>query len=140
MNTAEKVIYSNVFGTVTDQRIILNYAFGTEDIPVAQIHSVTFRHKRNYAIALISFSAGILLVPAIVWYMQYSGGSKAILLIVISVLGILSGIANWIGHHNVEIRTGERKRRTLKVEIYQREDGRQFADAAKGVVVPARPA
>jgi hypothetical protein len=136
MDTAEKIIYSNVFGTVTDQRIILNHSSGTEDIPVAQISSVSFRRRRNYIIAAFSFLTGLLLIPAIVLYVQYTGGSNAFLLVVSSLLGILSGIANWIGHHDVVIRTEERKRKTLKVEMSQREDGRQFVDAAQGVMIP----
>jgi hypothetical protein len=59
METNEKMLFSNSFDLLTDKRIILNYKKGTEDLPVGQITSVSYQHRRNYvfptALFLIQF-------------------------------------------------------------------------------------
>jgi hypothetical protein len=130
MDTSEKIIYSNTFGTVTDRRIILNHRSGTEDIPIEQISSITFQHKRNYFFAIGSFVAiAILLIPLFV--NDYIPGSVTIISISGVLFFILSGISNWIGHHNIVVSLGGQNRKPLKVEMAKTRDGRQFVEAVK---------
>jgi hypothetical protein len=130
MDNAEKIIYSNAFGTVTDRRVVLNYRSGTEDIPVEKISSISFHHNRNYFLAIGSLVAiVILLLPLFV--NDHIPGS----IITISSLGVLffllSGIANWIGHHNILVGVAGKNRKPLKVEMGKTREGRQFVDAVK---------
>lgn len=101
METNEKILFSNTFGSVTDKRIILNYKNGTEEIPVGQVTSVSYKQQRNYFFAIGSFaiSIGGLIVMITNLNRINSGGVLIILLVVI--FGFLAGVANWIGHHNI---------------------------------------
>lgn len=130
MDTSEKIIYSNTFGTVTDKRIILNYKSGTEDIPIGQITSISLQHKRNYFFAIGSFIAiALVLIPLFV--NEYIPSSVTIISIIAVLFFILSGIANWIGHHNIIVSVGGQNGKPLKVEMAKTKDGRQFVEAVK---------
>ena len=122
MDIPEKFVYSNTFGTITDKRVFLNYKTGTESIPLDQVNTVSFLHKRNYFFAVGSFGA-ILLTP------MYFANTITVLIIVLFFL--LSGIANWIGHHYIIVLVRGKDKKPLKVEMAKTKEGKQFVEALK---------
>ena len=137
METNEKMLFSNSFGSVTDKRIILNYKSGTEDLPVGQITSVSYQHKRNYVFAFGGFliSLGGLIAIAILANISNLNGAGVLIILLIIIVALLSGIANWIGHHNIQISAGGKDRKPLRAEMSKTRDGREFVDAVKRVVI-----
>lgn len=134
MDTNEKIIFSNTFGSVTDKRVILNYKSGTEDIPVGQITSISYQHKRNYFFSIGGFLiGGVGLLGILSNVTKAAIGVLVILLLVI--IGFLSGVANWIGHHNIVISVGGKDRKPLKAELSKTKEGREFVEAVKRAVI-----
>lgn len=131
MAIAEKVIYTNNFGTVTDKRVILIYKSGTEDIPISQISSIAFQHRRNYFFAIGGFVTGLIAIIFMLGNIEHLPGTAVLMIILLVILALLTGIANWIGHHDIVISTGGQNRKPLKVEMAKTRDGRQFVDAVK---------
>jgi len=126
MDIAEKFVYSNTFGTITDKRIFLNYKSGSESFPLDQVDTVSFLRRRNYFFAVGSFLA-VGLTP-----MYFA---NAITVIIIMLFFMILGIANWIGHHNIIVRVGGQKKSPLKVEMAKTKDGKQFVEALKKSIV-----
>jgi len=135
METNEKVLFINSFGTVTDKRIILNYKSGTEDLPVGSITSVSYQHKRNYVFAIGGFLITIGGLVAILAEISHIGGAEVLIILLLIIVALLSGIANWIGHHNIQISAGGKDRKPLKAEMSKTREGREFVDAVKRAVI-----
>lgn len=135
MENKENIVFSNSFGTVTNKRIVLNYKSGSEDLPVGQITSVAYKHKRNYFLAVGSFILCLGGLIILISQLHIIGGAEVLLLLVFIVIALLSGIANWIGHHNICIGTGGKDRKPLKAEMSKTRDGRDFVEAVKKVVI-----
>lgn len=135
METNEKMLFSNSFGSVTDKRIILNYKSGTEDLPVGQITSVSYQHKRNYVFAIGGFLISLGGLIAILVNTSNLNGAGVLIILLIIILALLSSIANWIGHHNIQISAGGKDRKPLRAEMSKTRDGREFVDAVKRVVI-----
>jgi hypothetical protein len=130
MDTSEKIIYSSSLGTVTDATVTLNYKSGPEEIPIWLITSVNLKHVRNYFYSLGSIVAiFLLIVPILV--NQYVPGFLMIFSVVATLFFILSGIANWIGHHNLIVGVSNRDKKPLKVEMAKTKEGRQFTEAIR---------
>ncbi len=135
METNEKLLFSNSFGSVTDKRIILNYKSGTEDLPIGQITSVSYQHKRNYVFAIGGFLISLGGLVAMLANIRYVGGAQALITLVGIIFFLLSGIANWIGHHNIQISAGGNDRKPLRAEMSKTREGREFVDAVKRVLI-----
>lgn len=135
METNEKIIFSNSFGSVTDKRIILNYKSGTEDLPIVQITSVSYQHKRNYVLAIGSFLICLSGLVAMFTNISNIGGAEVLIILLFLFVVLLSGIANWIGHHNIQISVGGKDRKPLKAEMSKTREGRDFVDAVKRAVI-----
>ncbi|MBM3456197.1 MAG: hypothetical protein FJX80_13820 [Bacteroidetes bacterium] len=135
METTEKILFSNSFGSVTDKRIILNYKSGTEDLPIGQITSVSYQHKRNYVFAIGSFLITIGGLVAMLENISHTGGAEVLIILLFVIIALLSGIANWIGHHNIQISAGGKDRKPLKAEMSKTREGREFVDAVKRAVI-----
>ncbi len=135
METNEKLLFSNSFGSVTDKRIILNYKSGTEDLPIGQITSVSYQHKRNYVFAIGGFLISLGGLVAMLANIRYVGGAQALITLVGIIFFLLSGIANWIGHHNIQISAGGNDRKPLRAEMSKTREGREFVDAVKRIVI-----
>jgi hypothetical protein len=138
METTEKIIFSNVFGTVTDKRIILNFKNGSEDLPIGQITSVGFQHIRNNFMTFFSFSCAMLGLLGL--YMLFTiyhglGGGETLIILIIVIFAILSGIANWIGHHTIIISSGGMNRKPIKVEMSKTREGKEFVNAIKRMII-----
>lgn len=128
MNNTEKIIYSNSLGSVTDKRVILNYKSGTEDISLWLISSVRFKHKRNYFFSIGSLVAVLLLATPLL-VNDHNPGSLIIVTFIGILFFILSGLANWIGHHNIVINVSGQNIRPLKVEMAKTKEGKRLVDA-----------
>ena len=135
METNEKMLFSNSFGSVTDKRIILNYKSGTEDLPIGQITSVSYQHKRNYVFSIGGFLISLGGLVAMLANIRYVGGAQALITLVGIIFFLLSGIANWIGHHNIQISAGGKDRKPLRAEMSKTREGREFVDAVKRAVI-----
>lgn len=134
METEEKITYINNFGTVTDKRIIINYKTGTEEIPIGQISSVAFLHKRNYFFSIGGFAIVLLGIIEIIANLERLSGVAVLIIILFIIFAFLSGFANWIGHHTIVISTAGKNRKPLKVEFSKTHEGRQFVDAVKKAI------
>ena len=135
MLSEEKMIFNNVFGSVTDKRIIINYKDGAEDIPLAQISSVSFKHERSYFFSFGGFIAAIVVLFIMLSLINDMPGGMVLFMVLVIIIGILSGIANWIGHHNIIISSNGNNRKSVKVEIAKTREGRQFTDAVKKQII-----
>lgn len=135
METNEKILFSNTFGSVTDKRIILNYKSGTEDIPVGQVTSVSYKHDRNYFFSIGGFVVGVGGLLVMFGNISRLGGAEVLVILLVAIIGLLSGIANWIGHHNVVISAGGKDRKPLRAEMSKTREGREFVDAVKKAVI-----
>jgi hypothetical protein len=130
----EHLQFSNTFGSVTDKRIVLNYKNGSEEIPIGQITSISFQKARNMFMSIFSFIISILLIVyiiAIVNSRNSEGGIFVLIASLIFILSVLSGIANWIGHHNIAISAGGKDRKPIKVEMSKTREGKDFVNAIK---------
>lgn len=135
METNEKILFSNSFGSVTDKRIILNYKSGTEDLPIGQITSVSYQHKRNYVFAIGGFLICLGGLVAMFANISNIAGAEVLIILLFVIVAFLSGIANWIGHHNIIISAGGKDRKSLKAEMSKTREGREFVDAVKRAVI-----
>lgn len=135
METTEKILFSNSFGSVTDKRIILNYKSGTEDLPIGQITSVSYQHQRNYVFAFGGFLITLGGLVAMLANISHIGGAEVLIILLFVIVALLSGIANWIGHHNIQISAGGKDRKPLKAEMSKTREGREFVDAVKRAVI-----
>ena len=135
METNEKILFSNSFGSVTDKRIILNYKSGTEDLPVGQITSVSYQHSRNYVFAIGGFLICVGGLVAMFANISNIGGAEVLIILLFIIVALLSGIANWIGHHNIQISAGGKDRKPLRAEMSKTREGREFVDAVKRAVI-----
>jgi len=135
METNEKILFSNSFGSVTDKRIILNYKSGTEDLPVGQITSVSYQHRRNYVFAIGGFLIFLYGLITMLANISNIGGAEVLIILLFLIVALLSGIANWIGHHNIQISAGGKDRKPLRAEMSKTREGREFVDAVKRAVI-----
>ena len=124
METNEKILFSNSFGSVTDKRIILNYKSGTEDLPVGQITSVSYQHRRNYVFAIGGFLISLGGLIAMLANISNIGSAEVLIVLLFIIVALLSGIANWIGHHNIQISAGGKDRKPLRAEMSKTREGR----------------
>ena len=135
MEANEKILFSNTFGSVTDKRVILNYKSGTEDIPVGQVTSISYKHDRNYFFSIGGFVVGVGGLIVMIGSLRHLGGAEVLIILLVAIVGLLSGIANWIGHHNIVISAGGKDRKPLRAEMSKTREGREFMDAVKKAVI-----
>ena len=116
METNEIFLFSNSLGSVTDKRIILNYKRGTEDLLVRQVASIRFQHYRNYFLSISSFLISLVGLIAMFVNLSDLDGAVVFVILVFVIFGLLSGIANWIGHYSILITSGGIDRKPIKVK------------------------
>ena len=130
----EHLKFSNTFGSVTDKRIVLNHKNGSEEIPIGQITSISFQKARNTFMSIFSFLFSILIILWIVTVINSRSSEGSIIVLIASVLlivSVLSGIANWIGHHNIVISAGGKDRKPIRVEMSKTREGKDFVNAIR---------
>ncbi len=104
------------------------------DIPIGQISSISFPCKRNYFFAIGSLIATILVLIILLGNLDNVDGKDTIIMLLLVLYLILSGTANWIGHHTIIVSTSGQNRKPLKVEMSKTKEGRQFITAVKKTV------
>ena len=62
------------------------------------------------------------------------GGIIVLITSVLLILSVLSGIANWIGHHNIVISAGGNDRKPIRVEMSKTREGNEFVKAVKKLI------
>jgi hypothetical protein len=130
----EHLQFSNTFGSVTDKRIVLNHKNGSEEIPIGQITSISFQKARNTFMSIFSFLFSILIIFYITTVINSRSSEGGIIVLIASVLlivSVLSGIANWIGHHNIVISVSGKDRKPIRVEMSKTREGKDFVNAIK---------
>jgi hypothetical protein len=130
----EHLQFSNTFGSVTDKRIVLNHKNGSEEIPIGQITSISFQKARNVFMSIFSFLFSILIIVYIVTIINSRSSEGSIIVLIASallIISVLSGIANWIGHHNIVISAGGKDRKPIRVEMSKTREGKDFVNAIK---------
>lgn len=130
----ERLHFSNLFGSVTDKRIVLNHKNGSEEIPIGQITSISFQKARNTFMSIFSFLFSILIIVYMVAVINSRSSEGSIIVLIASVLlivSVLSGIANWIGHHNIVISAGGKDRKPIRVEMSKTREGKEIVNAIK---------
>jgi hypothetical protein len=135
MESNEKLLFSNSFGTITDKRIILNHKSGSEDLPIGKISSISFQRKRNYILSIVGFMFTLFGLYIILSTINSIGITQLFIIIIFILFGLLVGIANWIGHHNILLSASGKDRKPLKVEISKTNEGKEFVDAIKKVII-----
>jgi hypothetical protein len=135
MANDEKMLFNNAFGSVTDKRVILNYKDGAEDIPISQISSVSYKRARSYFFSIGGFVAALIILIMMLSLISDIPGSMILIMVFIILFAILSGIANWIGHHDIIISSSGNDRKPLKAEMAKTKEGRQFVDAIKKAII-----
>lgn len=135
METIEKMLFSNSFGSVTDKRIILNYKGGTEDLPINPITSVGYKHSRNYVFAFGVFLICVGGLIAIISNLSYLRGIEVFVGFILVLGGLLMGVAHWIGNYSIQISAGGMDRKQLRVELSKTKEGREFVNAVKRAVI-----
>jgi hypothetical protein len=100
MDSDEKIIFTNSFGTVSDKKVIINYKNGSEEISLWQISSVSFVRKRNIPLSLLYFFIGIVLLKLIFGLSQIPL-SVVIIVLILFLFFALVGIAYFIGNHQI---------------------------------------
>ena len=132
MEAVEKTFFKNSFGTVTDKIITLNYKNRTEDIPLGQITSISFKRKRNYFLSIPCFLIGaILLIVSFSKSDSFLDGQQIFFNIILVIIFFLAGAANWIGHYNIIISVDGKDRKPLKAEISKASSGKDFVNAVR---------
>lgn len=134
MSNEEKMIFSNSLGSVTDQRVILNYKNGTEHIALAQISSVRYKHVRSLFFSLGGYAVSIIVLLFMLSMIDKMSGVFVLICCIIIIIGVLSGLANWYGHHEIVISVGGQDRKPLKAELSKTREGRELSDAIKKVM------
>lgn len=135
METSEKILFSNTFGSISEKSLKLYYKRGTEEIPIKQFTSVSFQHSRNYFFAILGFVIAMIGVISIIININNINGIAVLIILVFIILGLLTGIANWIGHHNINISVNGKDRKPLKVEMSKTSEGLAFINSVKKVVI-----
>jgi hypothetical protein len=130
----EHLKFSNAFGSVTDKRIVLNHKNGSEEIPLGQITSISFQKARNIFMSIFSFLFSILIIVYIIAIINSRSSEGSVIVLIASallIISVLSGIANWIGHHNIVISAGGKDRKPIRVEMSKTREGKDFVNAIR---------
>ena len=134
MESSEKIIFSNSFGTVSDKRVIINSKEGSEDLPLKQISSVSFIQKKNKPLALLYFIISIaILIPFFTG--QNVPGAMIVVALFLFIFCVLVGVAYYLGNHQIKLSAAGKDRKPIKVEMSKTKEGREFSDAIRKQII-----
>lgn len=134
MDSNENIIFTNSFGTVSDKRITVNFKNGSEDFPLKQISSVSFKRKQNIPIAVIYFIAGFAILIG-VFNMHAVPGAMMVVALVFFLFCALAGFAFYIGNYQIKLSAAGKDRKPIKVEMQKTKEGREFSDAIRRQII-----
>lgn len=125
INEPHQTSFANYFGTITDRKISLNYKSGVEVISINQVTSVSFQRKRNLFLAITALTVAFVFL-ALIFIQNNNSTAEVIIYLLLFVLLLLSGIANWLGHHIILISVAGQNRKPLRVEMSKTKEGLLF--------------
>ncbi len=135
MESKENIFFSNQFGTVSDKRIILNYKTGSENLPIRQVSSVKFHHRRRIILGSILF----LLSLSAVLFLYLDGLDfqyiESFIAIGVFALTFPWAIYSWIGTRYILISVGGRNRKRLKVSRTKVKEGKEYVSAVQNSLI-----
>ena len=124
----EQEVFSNIFGTVTDKSIIITTRDGVESTPTRQVSSVSFERHQNKVLAVVCFIMA-LVIPLFGWKLGKIGGRELVFFAILSIVFLLAGIANFIGHHLIILKVAGKELKPIKVEISKTKEGLAYYQA-----------
>ncbi len=130
LNTDEKIIVANSFGTVTNQRVQFNLITGIKELPVKQVYSASFNKKNNRILIIIYILSAFGILGSLFLLENYieliKNNFVAILLLTsFSVIAMFQ----FIGYHLIKINEVGDERIIIKVNFSKTKEGREFVDA-----------
>lgn len=134
MDEHEIISISNVFGVVTDKRVIVYNRKGVEDIPVKKIISITLEQKKNKLFGVMSAIAGVFLLTIIMFFSNIPGYVVAIWVLLISVC-LLGGIIFLVGDFQIKILLEGKGKKIINVRFARFKEGSEYANAIRKQIV-----
>ena len=136
MEKGEKIIVANEFGTVSNEKVIVNMSNSREiHIPLKQIYSISFRRKHNiipaifYFVLCISLLIGVFIIEGIPELFDSIPKAYVIIAILITSILFLVSMFQYMGHHIIRINEVGDDRKFIKVKLSKTKDGREFSQA-----------
>lgn len=129
MSNEEVMIFSNHFGSLTTDRLIINYKEGVKEFSTNKITAVTLKHVREYFFAGVGLLAILGALFILFFNFDELNGIAMVIVIVALLLGILVMIANWNGHYLIIITHNKEDTPPIKVEMSKITEGRAFFKA-----------
>lgn len=131
----ENKIFSNYFGTITDKRVTIKHKNGSQDIPLNQVTSVSFFRKQNKPFAIINFIISLVVLIVPFTRQHHIDTGLVIAGIILFIIFVLNGIANYLGNHQIIISTAGKELKPVKVEMSKTSEGREFSDALRKQII-----
>ncbi len=135
MDNKEKIIITNSFGTVTNERIVFNTKYGTEEMGVRDVYSVSFSRTHN-AVPAIIYSVLSVAVLVGVYFVESTPDLFEVIPKLVVILGIVVGgglfllsMVQFLGRHVLKINEVGDERRMIDVKLSLTKEGRDFAEA-----------
>ncbi|MBN4071350.1 hypothetical protein JYT72_02450 [Crocinitomix catalasitica] len=119
-------IFSNDFGSITREKVTLNYKSGLTSIPIKKITSISVERKRNLFFAFFGFATSIAMVALILFDSIPLNGLIVTVIIIVGLLGLLVGLAHWIGPHEISFAGASENIKPLKIEMSRTKEGQDF--------------
>jgi len=131
MDSSEKIIFFNSFGTVSDKRVIINYKKGSVDIPLKQISSVSYERKRNIPLSIFYLVLGIGIFIGI-----FQMGENILFpMLFFFLYSVLIGVTYYIGNHQIKFSSSDKDINPIKVEMAKTKEGREFSNSIRHQLV-----
>lgn len=134
MGESERIAISNIFGIVTDKRVIVYNRSSVEDIPVNKITSVIFEQKKNKLFGMMSGLVGVLLLGILMFFSNIPGYVVAIWVVIISIC-LLGGVVFLVGDFQIKIRVEGKGKKIIKVKFTKFKEGSEYANAIRKQLV-----
>jgi len=135
LNADEKVMIENIFGTVTNQRVVFNEPSGREELSLKDVYSVSFSRKNNRIQAVIFFIFSICILLGLIFF---EGGVNVfdknmiviqIVAVIIIIVFFLLAIFHFWGYYVININEAGDDRIMIKVKLLKSKKGREFSEA-----------
>lgn len=130
MDSHEKIVFSNSFGTVSDKSVIINRKNNSEEISLWQIASISFVRKRNIFLSFLYFFISIVCL-SLIFRSSEINTPVVIIVLMLALFFTLIGIAYFIGNHQIGLEVLGTVIKPIKVEMARTKEGRSFAEAIK---------
>lgn len=130
MSENEIIAISNIFGVVTDKRVIIYNPRGVEDIPVKKISSIIFEQKKNKLFGVMSTVVAALLLGIITFFSNIPGYVVAIWVLLVSVC-LLGGVIFFVGDFQIRIKVEGKGEKKIKVKFARFRQGSEYANAIR---------